>query len=269
MSKELATGIYDNISHTDYHGMAGYVSNSYLSKLNRCPAAAKVQQEDTAAFLFGRAVHCYTLEGAEEFLKNFCIAPDCDKRTKEGKAQFAEFQAANVGKDVITAKDFIIVAEIAMAVQQHPFAKAILAEGKSEQTVIWNDVDTGIMCKCRPDRIPTNGAGVLVDLKTTQDAGEYGFGRSVASYGYARQAAMYLDGVNAATGSNFDAFVFVAVEKEAPYRVETYLLDEEFIEYGRYDYKRLLEIEQECRLRGEYPNRQSNELITLYKPGYL
>ena len=265
----LPPGIYPDIPHDVYHAMHGYVSNSYLSRLNKCPAAAKVPQEDTPALLFGRAVHCYVLEGEEEFFKQFCVAPAVNKRTNGGKAEWAEFCAANPGKGVITADEMRQLTFMREAVYQHPFARMVLADGKSEQTVIWADSATGIKCKCRPDRIPSNGAGVLVDLKTTTDAGEYGFGRSVANYGYARQAAMYLDGINAASGSDFDAFVFVAVEKEPPYRVEVYELDPEFIEWGRMDYQRLLQIEAQCREQGEYPNRQSNEMITLYKPKYL
>lgn len=269
MSRDIETGVYDGISSADYHGMLDYVSNSYLSKLNKCPAAAKIPQEDIPAFVFGRACHAYVLEGEAVFFKEFCVAPELNKRTNEGKALFAEFQAQNSGKDVITSDDYNKIIEISAAVSNHSFAKAVLADGKSEQSVFWTDAATGIKCKCRPDRIPSNGAGVLVDLKTTSDAGEYGFTRSVSSYGYARQAAFYLDGVNAATGSSFDAFVFVAVEKEAPFRVETYLLDEEFLAWGRYEYRRLLEVEMECRKDGNYPNYQTNELVTLYKPKYL
>lgn len=265
---ELTTGIYDNICHADYHAL-NYVSNSYLSRLNKCPAAAKVKQEDTPALVFGTACHCYILEGAEIFYKQFAVAPVCDKRTKDGKAVFAEFQAKNPDKTIINVADANQIIAMKSAVNNHPFAKSILALGLSEQTVIWTDGDTGIKCKCRPDRIPANGKGLIVDLKTTTDAGEYGFGKSVLSYGYARQAAMYLDGVNTATGSFYDAFVFIAIEKEAPYRVETYMLDAEFIEYGRQEYKRLLALDSECREAKKYPNYQSNELIMLFKPKYL
>jgi hypothetical protein len=249
--------------------MTDYVSNSYLSKLNKCPAAAKVKDADSETFAFGRAFHSFTLEGEAAFLLEFVVAPEINKRTNAGKEEFEAFQAANAGKDVITKSEMELILAMSTAVHKHPFAKAILSGGKSEQTVIWTDPDTGINCKCRPDRIPNESSGVLVDLKSTSGAGEYEFGRSVVSYGYARQAAMYLDGVNAATGSNFDAFIFVAVEKTAPFRVETYLLDEDFIGFGRSDYKRLLQIELDCRARGSYPNRQSDNLITLYKPGYL
>lgn len=268
-TKCLPPGVYENIPAAEYHAMHDYVSNSYLSRLDKCPAAAQVPQEDTPAMLLGRAVHCVVLEGEEEFNKNFCVAPAVNKRTNGGKAAWAEFCAANPGKDVITADEYQTLINMREAVYQHPFARMILAEGVSEQTVIWTDPDTGIKCKCRPDRIPSNGAGVLVDLKTTTDAGEHGFTRSVTGYGYARQAAYYLDGYNAATGAAADAFVFVAVEKTAPYRVEVYELDPEFIAWGREEYRRLLELEYTCRSQGEYPNRQSDEMITLYKPKYL
>lgn len=264
----LEPGIYPDIPHDVYHGMNDYVSNSYLSRLNKCPAAAKLPQEETPALVLGRAIHCYILEGEEEFLKQFCVAPERDRRTKEGKATYAMFEQANQGKTVITVSDMAKLVDMREAVYQHPFANLVLSEGVSEQTVIWTDANTGIACKCRPDRIPSNGAGVLVDLKTTTDAGEYGFTRSITTYGYARQAALYLDGINAASGSNFDAFVFVVLEKEPPYRVEVYELDSDFIQAGRRDYQRLLAIEAQCREAGEYRNRQNDSLITLYCPKY-
>jgi exodeoxyribonuclease VIII len=265
----LKTGVYADISANDYHSKIEAVSNSYLSKLDKCPAAAKVVQEDSAAFAFGRAAHTLCLEGEGVFYNEFAVSPAFDKRTKEGKERFAEFQAAAAGKDVITEADFELILDIRDALNQHPFAKTILKEGISEQTVIWNDSTTGIRCKCRPDRIPSNGRGVIVDLKTTSDAGEYAFSRSVVNYGYARQAALYLDGYNAAAGADVDAFVFVTVEKTAPYRVATYLLDDDFIRWGRDEYRRLLQVEQQCREEKYYPNYLSADLLTLYKPNYL
>jgi exodeoxyribonuclease VIII len=80
---------------------------------------------------------------------------------------------------------------------------------------------------------------------------------------------MYLTGINEASGSRFDAFCFIAVSKDPPYQVEVYMLDDEFVDYGRSEYRRLLALELECRKRQEYPNYQNPGIVTLYKPGYL
>ena len=42
----MKPGIYKGISHKDYHTMTEIVSNSYLGRLDRCPAAAKVAFPD-------------------------------------------------------------------------------------------------------------------------------------------------------------------------------------------------------------------------------
>jgi exodeoxyribonuclease VIII len=269
----LAPGIYPDIPASDYHGelLRDYVSKSYLKRLDKCPAAAKVPQEDTPAMAFGRASHVFLLEGEDAFVKECAVIPSgINKRTNAGKEEWAAFEAANAGKSLISADDCLKLVEMRKSIQKHPFAPKLLAEGVSEQTVIWQDAATGLMCKCRPDRIPDGNKGLLVDLKTCTCAGEYEFCRDVVKYGYDIQAAFYLDGIKEATGNNFDAFCFIAIEKELPYRTETYMLDMDFIVRGQREYRRLLNIEAECRASGVWPNYEgSGDLITLFKPNYL
>ena len=264
----LAPGIYPDISNQDYHKLP-YVSNSMLSKINKCPAAAWVKSESTDYFTLGSATHSLILEGPQAFSESFCVVPQCDRRTKEGKMVYEQFELANEGKDIISADDYNSIVGMRESVMSHPFSSTLLAQGVSEQSVIWEDAETEILCKCRPDRIPAGDKGVLVDLKTTQDAGERAFTRSCVSYGYAMQAAFYLDGVTAATGKQFDAFAFVVVEKTEPYRVECYLLDSDFIAWGRREYRRLLEIYRQCKTENSFPNYQSPTLNIIFKPNYL
>lgn len=269
----LGPGIYPDISASDYHGelLRDYVSKSYLKRLDKCPAAAKVPQEDTPAMAFGRASHVLLLEGEAAFFNECAVTPSgINRRTNAGKEEWAAFEAANAGKALITAEDYLKLVEMRKALNRHPFASKLLAEGVSEQTVIWQDEETGLMMKCRPDRIPSGNKGVLVDLKTCACAGEYEFGRDVVKYGYDMGAALYLDGTNEATRKAFDTFCFVAMEKEEPFRTETYMLDAEFITRGRSEYRRLLQIEAECRKNGVWPNYEGvGNLITLFKPNYL
>ena len=156
------------------------------------------------------------------------------------------------------------------AVFAHPFARQILSSGKPEQTIIWNDEETGLNCKGRIDWLPDMVTeNVLVDLKTTSDASLKGFTRSCVDYGYAKQAGMYLDGVIKATGAVFDAFIFIAVEPGPPYRTEVYVMDVRFIQWGYTEYRRLLNLEAKCRRSGFYPHYQEASATDLVIPGYL
>lgn len=264
----MKPGLYPDIPFKDYLAIPA-VSNSYLSKMDKCPAAAKVEQEETPSLILGRAVHKVVLEGSKAFLKEFAVAPDLDKRTKAGKEEFAAFQSANEGKQILTKDEGDKVLVIGNAVFKHPFAKKLLAENVTEQTIIWEDRDTGLLCKGRPDCLPDEDKMVIVDLKTARGAGEKEFTRSVVSYGYAKGAAFYHDGYGAATGIYLSDFVLIAVEPEEPYRVEVYVLDDEFVGWGRQEYKRLLALEKRCRDEGKYPHYQNEGITTLFKPTYL
>ena len=67
-----------------------------LKKLMKSPAHYKHwkdnPQEDTQALLFGRAAHKYILE-TYDFYNEFAVAPNCDRRTKEGKETLNKFVA--------------------------------------------------------------------------------------------------------------------------------------------------------------------------------
>ena len=114
--------------------------------------------------------------------------------------------------------------------------------------MFWEDEETGLQCKCRPD---IWAGKVIVDLKTTEDASPEGFSRSIQTYGYGIQAAHYLAG--AGSGSGADAFIFVAVEKKAPYAVAVYELDPLSLEICETKRRALLEYWANCREADMYP----------------
>ena len=156
--------------------------------------------------------------------------------------------------------------EMVNAVVKHPFACKLMAEGRSEQTIIWEE--EGQRCKARPDRIPDGEHGVIVDIKTAGSADSKAFTSSCMRYGYAMQAGMYITGFNQVCSAKVDAFVFVVVEKEPPYRVEVYTLEDAFIQWGISEYHRLLALEIECRERNFWPHFQNAGAQELYLPNY-
>lgn len=260
-------GIYPDISHQEYHDNHEAIGNSELGDLEKCPALRKVKKEQTPAMLFGRATHSYILEGQDAFFKDFAVFPKyMDRRTKEGKQEYLGFLEANRGKDVISEDDYDTITQMGDSIIRHPFAVKLLSQGRSEQSVYWIDKDTRIYCKCRPDRIPDGDHGVIVDLKTTGDARPKQFLNSVLGYGYDRQAGMYLEGFNEVCNSKVDAFVFIAVEKTAPYMVATYTLSDTFLAYGKIKFHNLLDLEKRCRETDEWPSYQDAELQELELP---
>lgn len=257
------------------------VNNSYLGKLAKCPANALIEDEDTEALGFGRALHTFVLEGQSVFAEQFVVlASGLKRNTKIGKEAHTTLQLSNPDKEIIKEDDFDKIKEMDIAIRSHPVAREIL-EGSvmREVTMTWTDRETGLPCKGRLDIRPPLDKRALVDLKSTIDASPRGFRGSVWKYSYHRQGAFYLDGANASLDDEhkidtievyteqgqvaFDAFIFIAVEKKAPYRVEVYSLSDGFIEKGRTEYKDLLKLHQECTESGKFPNYTSTEVEEL------
>jgi hypothetical protein len=58
-----------------------------------------------------------------------------------------------------------------------------------------------------------------------------------------------------------ERFIFIAVEKEAPFNVELYELDNDAIERGRQEYLDDIETLKDCKESGEYPGYTSGHKI--------
>lgn len=98
----------------------------------------------------------------------------------------------------------------------HPKAAALLTCGAlpPKFSIFWQDADTGIDCRCRPDYI--HSSGIIVDLKSTLDASPAAFAKSCANSRYHVQDAFYSEGFYQAAGEWPRGFVFIAVEKPRP-----------------------------------------------------
>lgn len=195
--------------------------------------------EPTAAMRLGTLVHCAVLE-PDELALRYAIAPD--RRTKEGKAAAAEFEAAGI--EPVPAADMATAIAMRDAVRSHPDAAALLKDGKAEQSFWWDDQLSGLRCKCRPDWMTGN---TLVDLKTTTDASPRGFAKSVAHWRYHVQADHYL------CGTPMSHFVFIVVEKTYPFAVGVYRLDSDAMDHAITLRRQNLQTIADCRAIAEWP----------------
>lgn len=162
-------------------------------------------------------------------------------------------------KIVISEEEYAKAQAIAASVMSHPVAGKLFAKGSgvAELSCYWTDEKTGVLCRCRPDFWRHDG--IVVDLKTTVDASPEGFSKSIEGWRYHVQDAFYNDGIRAAISqSNSDrkppkAFVFVAVEKTAPYAVGVYRLDSDSVQIGRREYRENLDTYAACLGTDSWP----------------
>ena len=235
-----------DISNADYHADPA-VSASHLKTVMQSPYhywsryldPDRVAMVPTAAMRLGSLTHCAVLE-PDELTKRYQLAPD--RRTKEGKAAVVEMAAAGI--EAVSEADLAQALQMADAVRSNSTAALLLANGQAEQSFWWDDIATGMRCKCRPDWFDGE---TIVDLKTCQDASPAGFARAVAQWSYQVQAAHYLCGTLA------KRFVFVAVEKSAPYAVGVYELNTEAMVHGSVLRHNALQRIQDCRAINEWP----------------
>lgn len=254
----IAPGIYHDLSNEQYHSGPG-VSKSQLDDVAESPATyiwrknAPVDTEKLQALDMGTALHCLLLE-PDEFDSRFIKAPDFNRRTKDGKAEEAEFlkNCADTGKTVIDHEDHRKLMLMRESVMAHPDARWLLEQaGHSESSIYWIDEETGELCRCRPDRQLDNYP-IILDVKKVDDMSR--FERHVEEFRYHVQNAMYSDGFAHHFGDRPD-FLFLAVSSSIEcgrYPVRVRPLEPDWITAGQDLYRRDLNTFHQCRINNDW-----------------
>ena len=232
-----------NMPAAVYHGTKA-LSKSGLDQFRKSPAHFRAWQDGTTknesspALEFGTAVHMAILE-PELFALNYTLFTG-DRRNKDGKMAYESVIAS--GKIPLNQEQWDNITGAAAAVHAHPTAALLVEKIQTEVSCFdsWN----GVKVKARIDGL---GKDYIIDVKTTQDASPVAFGKSCAQFRYHVQAAWYqrITGVN--------RFIFIAVEKEAPYGVACYELDEQAISLGHIIIEEQLRTFVECEQLNSRP----------------
>lgn len=233
-SNNIQLGIVDAVSEENYHGGAG-ISRSDLMSMSRSVhhffAKKDQKPKDAPALRFGTAVHLAILE-PDRYDAKYQLVNKVDKRTKEYK------EIVEAGFEALSFSDHDRIMAIKASLESNPLTKNLFNDGKAEQTLYWNEPNHDVLCKARIDYLRKDG--IAVDLKTTLDASPQSFRKTLANYSYDVQAAHYLAGLNNCLGETFKDFLFVAVEKEPPFGVAVYRIDDASVEAGEEIRQRLL-----------------------------
>ncbi|EAP9448887.1 exodeoxyribonuclease VIII [Salmonella enterica] len=256
---DIQPGIYYDIPNEAYHAGPG-VSKSQLDDIADTPAIylwrknAPVDTEKTKSLDTGTAFHCRVLE-PEEFSKRFIIAPEFNRRTSAGKEEEKTFleECARTGRTVLTAEEGRKIELMYQSVMALPLGQWLVeSAGYAESSVYWEDPETGILCRCRPDKIIPEFHWIM-DVKTTADIQR--FRTAYYDYRYHVQDAFYSDGYRAQFGE-IPTFVFLVASTTAEcgrYPVEIFMMGEDAKLAGQREYRRNLQTLAECLNNNEWP----------------
>jgi hypothetical protein len=254
------------VSFEDYRQWDA-VNISRLKPLRRSALECKWEldhpREETDALLMGCALHCAVFEPAR-FGSDFVVIPKFDRRTKDGKNQYAEAIATAQGKTLLNADQHESVSNMAKALQAHPKASRIIqAAGECEVSALWTV--NGTLCKGRFDRLIRAGellnVPVILELKSTRDPLPWHFASDVEKFGYDLQASWYCEGHSIITGVS-PQHIIIAVQNEGPFDVMVYIGENVPMAEARATNQKLFEQYCQCVATGKWPG-YSNEIQPL------
>ncbi|MND16981.1 Exodeoxyribonuclease 8 [compost metagenome] len=247
------------MTNEQYHAAPG-ISKSHLDVIARKSPKHYWEkylnpdhEEDpkSRVFMFGQATHTAILE-PETMEDRVVVGLPHDRRSNSNKQAWAEFELENFGRIILTRAELDAVMRIVDNVWAEPEIAGLLTGGIAEQSFfammdvpdgeggLLFDHDTGeiiqSLVKCQPDyRRPGSH---IIDLKSTEDASREAFGKSCANYRYPVQQAWYTDVLDACGHYSNEPFLFLCFEKEPPFAIGLYPLEDVAVSQGRIAYER-------------------------------
>lgn len=253
-------GLHPEIPAERYHRWDA-CSNSRLSALLRSPAFCRYQidhpHEPTKSMELGTALHMAILE-PERFAQTYRPGPEGDGRTKAVKDGMEAIRRE--GFVPLKPADFECCEQSRKSAWANRAIREVLTRATHrELSMVWDhafaaypDQEEQDVLRCKGRLDVLSAGGFVVDVKRTKSAQPHAFTTSIGSYGYHRQAAMYLDGL-AALGMPQTHYLILAIESTAPYEAALYRIEDEAIEAGRVELHDLMSRYFECQERGEWP----------------
>jgi len=259
-------GLTKGIPNADYHGSDELSRSTASSLLTTSPEKVRWERDNprpsSLPLIMGGCFHGMVLE-PECLDDEYAVKPaDIDGKsplTKHYKEEFAAMQMERPDAQWLKEDDWETCKGMAYAVLDNPvythYASDIDAIAEGTGYFDYN----GAKCKVRPDLYTSDGT--IIDLKSTQDASEAGFRKSVRNFGYDFQSCWYIEAMRA-MGLPARQFIFCVVEKVAPFSVATYTLTESEIDRHKPRMQRACEIWATCMETGVWPG-YPEEVVTL------
>jgi hypothetical protein len=252
-----------SISSTGLRTIRALSPAHYWATSSLNPEREEEDQKDH--FNLGQAAHMLFL-GEQGFTRSFVVRPDTyiDRKTGEEKAWNANAtpckewlaDAKASGRRILTSAQLRQIRGMSRALADCPLvAEHGILNGLIETSLFWQDRETGVWLKARPDVIPIDGA-ISTDLKTTADAHPTRLDHTLTSFGYHMQIALGGMGLRETLDLRLPdtgGYAFVFIETEAPYGVSIVEVDGEAIYWARRELRAAIRTFADCIEKGRWP----------------
>lgn len=174
-------------------------------------------RDDSPSLILGRAAHALIF-GDEAFDEQFSfVEKDAPRRptaaqrkaferdgrwsdaAAEGAAFWDEWDQRAKGKTPLTHEQVDHITQMAKSIRRSPEAMHALTGGAAEVSMVWQDMETGLWIKSRPDHIGNDGSAPA-DLKTISPSSsnlQVACRRQIDEFGYDMQMALAAEGAQA------------------------------------------------------------------------
>ena len=213
---------------------------------------------DSPSLAFGRYFHTLALEGEEAAGAGYIEAPEgIDRRTKEGKLDWAKFQQEATGRQIITQDDRKLAWRMVEAIREKPSLCTLLDPAIGRPEVTFRHQFKHFALQCRSDwflaKPPGGGPAMDVNVKTVESLGA--FDSQFEKFGYYRGAAFYRSLMAKVLGLEpmEPQMVFLVVEKSEPFQAVLRTPDAQSLDIGFTEVHRDLSRLMGCFEKNEWP----------------
>lgn len=281
MSLITEPGAYADIDNEDYHRNPDLLPGPSLSSsgakkiLSASPYhfwfdsplnPNRPAEQDKSHYAIGKAAHDLILL-ADRWPNHYHVLPEGFSRAATRKfadAIAAADEASDAGKTLLKHDDHLTTLRVAEVLTANESAMTALSNGVTEETLAWQDEETGVWLRARPDFRPNSIVSggpvrVLADLKFMSPTfcSPHGFGRAIDNFGYHQSAAFYFEGIRQVYGEEPTHWLNIVCEKAEkpadPVTVSLYPLPAEDIQRGRALNRKAIRLFADCLSADNWP----------------
>jgi exodeoxyribonuclease VIII len=281
LNREQQCVMVPSMSNEDYHATSA-ISRSGIMLFMQSPYKFwahylnphRPPKESTKAMDFGSAFHMYVLEN-DKFCEEYFLAFEPLKsppkvllknvgrpayeayKAEKAKIDFMnesalqDFEDKTEGKKIISFDDQMVLQNMLVALKADPQAWQLIEKASYEQSYFWQDEESGLWLKSRPDILHSN---MIVDLKTCANAASYAYQRAMVDGGYHLQGAMCREAIRVVEGREINNVINVCIEKAYPYAIGIKIIGEDALRAGHARYKEILMQMKQCFETNVWPS---------------